>query len=516
MPPIQSNKKRIAKNTIALYVRMFVNLVVSLYTSRVVLATLGIEDYGIYGVVGGIVGMFSFLNAAQSGATSRFLTYEMGKGDKQKLKDTFSSALIVHVIIAIAVVILAETIGVWFLENKLVIPEERMHAARWVLQLSIISSIFVIIQVPYNATIIAHEKMDVYAYVEMLHVFLKLGIVYLLMIVDIDKLILYAALVLMVTLLITVIYMLYCIFHYEEVSLRFIWDKGIIKSLLSFSGFNLFGNMGGIFNLQGTNFVVNMFFGVTYNAAVGVATTVSGAIEGFASNVLTAFRPQITKDYAREDYHGFEKYIDMAIKVILIIYCLVAIPAFIEMDKILSLWLKEVPICANIFCRLMLINIFFSTMRHIITVGIHATGRVKTISLWTGTLQMLNPFVIWLLYKAGMPPQYTYVSIIIVNALLSAIDLELLHRYVAQIRIRKLANSCLLVLAVCSASLLLSSYLIHFMDSSISRIFVSILVSAVLTLSMSWFICLEKGQKETIKFYISNKIHRKKRISNYQ
>lgn len=516
MPPIQSNKKRIAKNTIALYVRMFVNLIVSLYTSRVVLATLGIEDYGIYGVVGGIVGMFSFLNAAQSGATSRFLTYEMGKGDKQKLKDTFSSALIVHVIIAFVVVILAETIGVWFLENKLVIPEERMHAARWVLQLSIISSVFVITQVPYNATIIAHEKMDVYAYVEMLHVFLKLGIVYLLMIVDIDKLILYAALVLMVTLLITVIYMLYCIFHYEEVSLRFIWDKGIIKSLLSFSGFNLFGNMGGIFNLQGTNFVVNMFFGVTYNAAVGVATTVSGAIEGFASNVLTAFRPQITKDYAREDYHGFEKYIDMAIKVILIIYCLVAIPAFIEMDKILSLWLKEVPICANIFCRLMLINIFFSTMRHIITVGIHATGRVKTISLWTGTLQMLNPFVIWFLYKAGMPPQYTYVSIIFVNALLSAIDLGLLHNYVSQIRIRKLAVSCLLVLAVCSASLLLSSYLIHFMDSSISRIFVSILVSAVLTLSMSWFICLEKGQKETIKFYISNKIHRKKRISNYQ
>lgn len=505
-----SNNKRIAKNTLALYARMLVNLVVSIYTSRIVLATLGVEDYGIYGVVGGIVGMFSFLNASQSGATSRFLTYEIGKGNKQRLKSTFASALIVHFLIAIVVVLLAETIGIWFLENKLVIPTERMFAARWVLQFSIISVLFTVTQVPYNATIIAHEKMNVYAYVEMLHAFLKLGIVYLLTIGSFDKLILYAGLVLAVNILIALIYRGYCVRHYEENHFQFVWDKTILKPLLSFSGFNVFGNMGNVFNLQATNIVVNMVFGVIYNAAVGIATTVSNAIEGFASNILTAFRPQIIKDYAKEDYTSFERYLDLAIKVILIIYSLVAIPAILEINKILNVWLKEVPVCADIFCRLMLINVFFSTMRYIITIGIHASGKIKAISLCTGILQIINPFLMWLLFKAGMAPQYTYVSIICINLLLSAIDLGLLKKYVSQINIRRLINSCLLVTLVCGASLGLSNYIINLMEASLLRVFICILVCSLLTMALAWFICFNKSQKKTIKNYITNKIHGEK------
>lgn len=214
------NNKRIAKNTLLLYVRMLISILVSLYTSRVVLNTLGVEDYGIYNVVGGIIAMFTFLNASMSGATSRFLTYEIGHGDSQKLKDTFSSALIIHIGIAIVIFIIAETIGLWFLTNKLVIPEDRMFAAHIVYQFSILSMMINVTQVPYNAAIIAHEHMDVYAYVELLNVFLKLGIIYLLLISNIDKLILYGILVFIVSLLIAMIYRLYCIKKFNECNMR--------------------------------------------------------------------------------------------------------------------------------------------------------------------------------------------------------------------------------------------------------------------------------------------------------
>lgn len=498
----QSNKKRIAKNTGALYVRMLLGMVVALYTSRVVLATLGVEDFGVYGVVGGVVGMFSFLNAAQKGATSRFITFELGRGEKGHLNETFVSARIVHIGIALLVVLLVETIGVWFLNNKLVIPEGRMYAAHWVLQLSILTTFLGIVQSPYGALIIAHEKMGIYAYVELLYVFLKLGIVYLLVIGHFDKLILYAILHAVVSVLILVIYRIYCIRHFPETRARFVWRKDILKSLLSFSGYNLFGNIGGIVNLQGTNFVVNIFFGVVYNAAVGIASTVSGAIEGFASNVMTAFRPQITKDYAREDYDSFESYLELAIKTILAVYCIVAIPAFIEIDKVLSIWLKEVPTCSAIFCRCMLVKIYFSTLRHIITIGIHATARVKVISLFTGILNTLNPFVIWLLFYQGMDVKYAYVTVIIVNIILCGIDLYLLHQYVPQLNINRLVRSAILILFVCATSLIVSSGAIHFFDQTIFRIVLTVLISAVCTLSLTWLLCMNASQRQTIIGYV--------------
>ena len=229
-----SDNRRIAKNALMLYIRMFLTMIVGLYTSRVVLATLGVEDYGIYGVVGGIVAMMGFLNASMSGATSRFLTFELGRGDKQRLADTFSSALIVHIGIAVVVLLLAESVGLWFLENKLIIPAGRMNAARWVYQCSILSAMLGITQAPYNASIIAHEKMDVYAYVEILNVTLKLLIVYLLVIGHFDKLILYALLTLAVSVVVMLTYRIYCIRHFEESHFHWLWDKTILKPLLSF------------------------------------------------------------------------------------------------------------------------------------------------------------------------------------------------------------------------------------------------------------------------------------------
>ena len=503
-----SNSKRIAKNTIALYARMLVNLIVSLYTSRVVLAILGISDYGIYGVVGGITGMLSFLNAAQSGATSRYITFELGKKDENRLKETFGSALMVHIGISLIVALLAETVGVWFLHHKLIIPEGRMNAAEWLLQISIISSVIGVIQTPFVSLIIAHEKMDIYAYIEMLHVFMKLGIVYLLLIGNFDKLILYSLLILAVVIIIFLIYLLYCFSQFQETKGKLLWRNDTVKSLLSFSGFNLFGNMGSVVNLQGTNFAINMVFGVAYNAAAGIASTVSGAVEGFASNIITAFRPQITKDYAREDYSSFEEFLDLAIKVILSIYCIVAVPVILEIDRVLDLWLEEVPVCAGIFCRFMLVNILFCTLRYIITIGIHATARVKVISLLTGALQMLNPFVIWLLYKWGMGVEYTYLSIVFVNIILSGIDFYLLHQYVPQVRVRHLVVSSFKTIMVCFISMAISFIIIRLIPSTIYRIFLTVFISFICIITLSWFVSLDMKQKSQVKAFIISRIHK--------
>ena len=281
--------QRIARNAVMLYIRMFLTMIVGLYTSRVVLNVLGVEDFGTYGVVGGIVAMMGFLNASMSGATSRFLTFELGRGDQKRLADTFSSALIAHMMIALFVLVVAETVGLWFLTHKLVIPAGRMPAAHWVYQMSILSAMISITQVPYNATIIAHEKMDVYAYVEILNVTLKLLIVYLLTIGNFDKLILYAALVLAVSIVIRMIYRVYCLRHFAESHFHWIWDKSILKPLLNFSGWDLYGNMAFTVRTHGANFILNSFYGVVLNAASGIAATVQGVVLGFSSNVVLAF-----------------------------------------------------------------------------------------------------------------------------------------------------------------------------------------------------------------------------------
>lgn len=459
MAEISSNSKRIARNTVALYVRMLLSTVVSLYTSRIVLQTLGVEDYGVYGVVGGIVAMFSFLNSTMAGATSRFMSFELGKGKEGRLRETCSSALTIHIGIALIVLVLSETIGLWFLCNRLVIPDGRMVAAHWVFQFSILSMVVSVTQVPYNAMIISHEKMDVYAYVELLHVFLKLGIVYLLLIGNFDKLILYAFLVLVVHIIVAMTYRIYCIKHYNESHFIPHVNKEVTKGILSFSVYNLIGNMGSVVNYQGTAFVINIFFGVVYNAAASIGLTISGTITGFASNIMTAFRPQIIKAYAQENIEQFESLILWAIKVILLVYSFIAIPAGFAIKEVLSIWLVEVPVYADVFCRLLLVSIFFSTLRYIIIMGIHATGRVKFVSLSTGILFCLNPFVIYLLFSCGLSPAYAYVSVIAVNIILAVIDMFILKYNEHRFALTGLIFTLLRVMAAIAIVMLISYFI---------------------------------------------------------
>lgn len=384
------NNKRIAKNTLLLYFRMLISVIIGLYTSRVVLNTLGVEDYGIYNVVGGIVAMFSFLNTSMSGATSRFLTYEMGKTTSNKLHETFSSAILIHIGIAIIILIIAETIGLWFLQNKLIIPEERMFAAHLVYQFSILSMIINVTQVPYNASIIAHEKMGVYAYVELLNVSLKLGIVFILLIGSFDKLILYAILIFIVTTIIAITYRIYCKKHFKECTIKWKLHLNIIKPMLSFSCWDLYGNMTVSIRQEGLTMLLNIFYGPILNAANGIAMNVHGIILGFAYNVITAFRPQIIKQYAENNIQNMSSLVVNATKFTLCLYLLIAIPLFTEIDYVLKLWLKTVPDHTAFFLRIILICSFFKLGSNIINIPIHATGKIKKLSFISGSFFLLS------------------------------------------------------------------------------------------------------------------------------
>lgn len=429
------NNRRIAKNAVMLYIRMFLTMIVGLYTSRVVLNVLGVEDYGIYGVVGGVVAMLGFLNASMSGATSRFLTFELGKGDKKRLADTFSSALMVHIAIALIVLIVAETVGLWFLNNKLVIPAERMTAARWVYQMSIASAMLGITQVPYNATILAHEKMDIYAYVEILHVTLKLLIVYLLTIGDFDKLILYAALILAVSVIIILIYRIYCIRHFQESHFRLVWDKTIFKPLLSFSWQTIIAHMSYSFRLQGTNFVLNMLFGVIVNAATGIASTVNGTISQFSYNVIAAFNPQIIKSYAQNDHASSCRLITAAAKYSTLLILLIIIPFEFEAPQILRLWLGQLPDYAVNFNRIMMLSLLTCVTNPVYT-GLMATGFIKSYSLIQAALYLLCPFAIYFLCRHFRAPELSYVMILFVQFMASVLVVAFFKRHVKAFRVR--------------------------------------------------------------------------------
>jgi len=427
---VASDNKRIAKNTAMLYFRMLFIMCVTLYTTRIILNTLGVEDFGIYNVVGGIVVMFTFLNSAMGASTSRFLIFELGKKDYQQLKKVFSASLSSHIAIAFIIFLLAETIGLWFLTHKLVIPEDRMSAAHWVYQFSILSTMVSLTQVPYNAAIIAHEKMNVYAYVSIVEVVLKLIIVYLLVIGGFDKLKIYAILVFLASLTIAMIYRIYCKKNYEECSLSFHWDKILYKKLFSFSVWDSYGGLAIMGMGQGLNMLLNMFFGPTVNAARGIAYQVQAAISGFGNNFMTAVKPQIIKLYAENNIAQMMSLVFASSKYSFFLVYILSLPLLLETSFVLKLWLKIVPDYTVSFCRLILINELIWSMRSPIVTSFHAVGQIKVCNLVCGSLFYLIIIVSYFCLKMGFAPESVFIVTIIVSIMVQITELFLLKRLI--------------------------------------------------------------------------------------
>ena len=397
-----------------LYFRMLLTMAVSLFTVRVVLSTLGVVDYGIYNVVGGIVVMFSFLSGTMASASQRFFAFELGRNDTVQLKRTFSLTITIYVVISVVVLLLAETIGLWFLNNKLVIPVERMEAANWIFQFSILSFLATMMTIPYGAAIIAHENMNVYAYVSIIEVALKLVIVYVLVLFSYDKLKLYACLMFATTFIITFIYRTICKRKYQECSFQFYWDRGLFNTLMSYSGWNLFGATAGILNNQGINILLNMFFGPIVNAARAIAYQISGAVNQFVSNFTTAVNPQITKYYAAGEKTRMVDLVFQSSKVAYFLLFFLSLPVLLETNFILNLWLKKTPEYVVLFTRLVIITALIDALSNPLITAALATGKIKKYQIVVGGMLLLNLPVSFCFLKLGFMPEVTmYVAIVI-------------------------------------------------------------------------------------------------------
>ncbi len=401
-----SDNKRIAKNTMFLYIRMILIMGVTLYTSRVVLDKLGVEDYGLYNVVGGVVGMLSFLNGTLSTGTSRFLTFELGTGDKDRLTATFSTAFYVHLILSFIILFLMETGGLWFFYHKLVIAEERLMPCFWVFQISILTTMISITQVPYTSVIMAHEKMDIYAYVSIFEAVSKLAICYLLSVSVMDRLIWYAILIAIVQLLVAFFYRFYCVHHFEESKLRMIWDKGILKSLMGFSGWNIIANLTETLKLQGVLVLINLFFAPVVVASQAIANQVANTMMQFVNNFRTAINPQIIKLYASGDKEASKK-----LTLETTIYCfdlilLIGLPAIYVMKPLMSIWLVEVPEYAVVFTQWIILCNIVGTFGAAFYIPMLAANRIKTNSIAAIFLGVGQFVLLYIVLKLGGGPMW--------------------------------------------------------------------------------------------------------------
>lgn len=500
------NNKRIAKNTLLLYVRMLFTMAVSLFTSRVILNTLGVEDYGINNVVGGIVTMFSVLSGSLSASISRFITFELGKRNIERLKTIFSTGVNIQLGMSVLIIIISEAVGIWFLNAKMNIPADRMVAANWVFQCAILTFVLNLLSVPYNAAIIAHEKMSAFAYISVVEVTLKLIIVYMLTISPFDRLKTYAVLLLCVGAVIRFIYGYYCKRHFEECTYHLVFDKPVLKEMTGFAGWNFLGNGSYMLNTQGVNILMNLYFGVAVNAARGIATQVDAALKQFVNNFTTAVNPQITKSYAQGDLAYMHKLVCRSAKFSAFLMLFFAIPILLETQSILTIWLKTVPEYAAIFLQLIIISSFVDTvLANSLVTSMFATGNIKRYQIIVTTIGCLVFPFSWIAFQLGFQPEIAYVLYFIIYTVLLGVRLYLLKDMVklpVMMYVREVLYRVLPVMIICFIIPMMIRYSMH---EGWMRLILLCLVSTIVTAVVEYSIGLTKNERKFIVDKINNK-----------
>lgn len=492
------NNRRILKNTVLLYVRTILIMLVSLYTGRVVLNTLGIDDYGVYQAVGGVVAMFSVISGSLSNSISRYITYGIGKSDKEGLVRTFSTSIIIQFVISAVVLILCEVVGVWFLNYKMDIPDGRLIAANWVLQCSLITFVVGLISTPYNACIIAHEHMSAFAYISIIEVVLKLVVVYVLSVSPFDKLQTYVVLLVIVSFFIRLLYRLYCTRHFEESRSKLIFDKGIFKEMIGFAGWNFFSNAAYIFNTQGVSLLVNVYFGVALNAARGIATQVDGAILQFVNNFTMAINPQITKSYASGDKNRLNFLVCKGARFSYYMLFLVTLPILFETESILTLWLKIVPDYTVIFVRLSFIGMLVTCLGTTSYTACLATGNIKKYTLWITLSGSTVFFMTWLAYFLDACVVVTYWVYIFVYIVVQVIRL-LIMKGLLDFPVMMFVKDVLLKISVPTIlSVILPFVIVYTVEPSIIRMLITCGISIISASFCIYMFGLTQGEKSVI------------------
>lgn len=474
-----SNSKRIAKNTMLLYARTFFVMIISLYTSRVILHVLGVEDYGVYQVVGGMVAMFAVFSQSLSSAISRFITYELGSGNAKKLAYVFSTSKVVQLIISAIVFLFGEIIGLWFMYNHMQIPDGRMEAANWVLQFTLVSFCINLLNIPYIACIIAHEHMKAFAYVSIFNAISQLGICYILLISPIDKLVFYGLLSMLISIGIRFIYVIYCKRRFEECHSPFYFHKAIFKEMFGFAGWNFFTNTNYLLNTQGVNMLINVFFGVTFNAARGLANQVESAVIQFVNSFTTAINPQITKSYAAGEKNEMFQLVCRGAKFSFFLMYIMALPLICEAATVLDLWLTVIPPKTVLFVQLSLLLGIFDCFGSTSTTACLATGKIRVYSIVIGTIGLLEfPFV-WVAFSAGAEIEMAYYLYIVVKTAVIIARMFLMKRMVGlpvQSFITKAVIPSVLVAILSSIP---SVVVVMYLPQTIIRLIISVIVGVI-------------------------------------
>lgn len=499
--------KTIAKNVFSLYIRMFVTLAISLYTSRVLLNVLGVEDYGIYSVVGGVIILFSFIKSSFTSAISRFLSFEIGTGDTKKIIDTFKASLTINLIIALVIVLLAETVGLWFLETKLVIDENRLYVAKLVYQLSLLSAVIEIIKVPFNSLIISYEKMNVYAIIEIISSLLKLVFVIILTKISYDKLLLHGLLTALASFLVFSIYVTYCLKRFSVCKLGVGLNRNVIKPMLNFSTLNLYGSLSVIARSQGVNILLNIFFGVVLNTANAIAIQMQNAISSFSNNIIIAIQPQVVKSYAQNDFDYTRELLLKSSKYIYLLIFMISLPLYIEMEFILKLWLNKVPYYSVMLCRLTLIFNIIAVLSTIMANGLNATGNIKTPSLINGTMYMMVAPISYLMFKNDFPPEAPFILNIIFVFVGMTFNVLALAKHLPKFKFSYFFNEVFIIVVLISViSFFTSSFVIKAFNLSFIRLIITVLTSFLSVLLLTYFIGTDKKTKENLSILIKQRL----------
>lgn len=511
MATSQINNKRIAKNTVLLYIRTLFVMVISLYTSRVVLQVLGVEDYGIYQVIGGLVAMFSVISASLSSAVSRFITFELGTGDKERLKRIFATSIVIQIVIAFVVFIVAEVIGMWFMQTQMQIPASRMTAAQWVLHCSLITFCINLLSVPYNACIIAHEHMKTFAYVSILNALLTLAVCFIIKFAPFDRLIFYAILLTLTAVIIRLIYTFYCHKHFEESRVKLQFDKPVFKEMFGFAGWSFFTNTNFILNTQGVNMLINVFFGVTFNAARGIANQVEHAVASFVNSFTTAVNPQITKSYASGDKEGMYVLVCRAAKFSFFTMFLIALPIICEADTILHIWLTVVPDKTVIFVQLSLVLGMLDCIGTSGFTACMATGKLKKYSIVISSIGIMEFPLTWIFFLQGASIVSTYWLYIAVKSVVLIARMYLLKSMVG-LPVRMYVQKVFIpVITVAALAIIPPIVLINFITPSLIRLLLSVVVGVLSVGTVALFAGMTVNERQLILQKVNSGISRLKK-----
>lgn len=497
------NNKRIAKNTMILYFRMLCTVGISFYTSRVILSNLGVSDFGLYNVIGGLVSMFYMITSTLSAAISRFLTYELGQKDLKNLRNTFSTSINIQLLISILIIILSETIGLWFINNKMNIVHDRMWAANWIYQFTMVSFIIEMISVPYNASIIAHEKMKAFAYVTIYSVIIKLGIALVLSISPIDKLIFYGILMTLMSLSTQFLYWWYCNRNFEECHYTFSINKEKFKQMFQFAGWSFFSSSSMMLCGQGVNILLNLFLGTPINAARGLAVQVDGTVKAFANNFTMAFSPQITKSYAQGDLEYTKDLVYKGSKYSFLLFFIISFPLIMETDFFLKIWLKEIPPYTSQFIQLTLAYTFIDILLKPSTTLNNATGNIKQYQILTGIAQFLVLPICYICLILKLPPYSVLFVRIILDCIFFPPRITLNNKYVNQTFKSYSKEVLLKITYVVLSAIITCAPIIIFIESSWYRIFITGVTSTITILVSSYLFAFSKNEKNIIKLILS-------------